>query len=126
MIRTQFARVARVAMLGLMLPAVGWSQADTPIVADAGSGSMLAVLLPVMAVLGTLLAALVFVNRKRGLFNTDGPLRIVQVLSVGPRERVMVLSAGNDTLVIGVTTGQITLLSVLDPSVVADEVVQTS
>ena len=80
----------------------------------APTRSFLGLLLPLLVVLGSLLAALVWLNRSRGLYKNDGPLKVVQVLPVSPRERVVVLETQSKLMVIGVATGRVTLLSMLD------------
>ena len=82
---------------------------------DAAPGRpFLSLLLPLLVVLGSLLAALVWLNRSRGLYKNEGPLKVVQVLPVSPRERIVVLETQSKLMVIGVATGRVTLLSMLD------------
>lgn len=95
---------------------------------DAPPASFLSLLLPLLVVLGALLAALVWLNRSRGLYRNDGPLKIVQVLPVSPRERVVVLDSGARLMVVGVASGRVSLLSMLDPTgrdVPDDDVIQS-
>lgn len=94
----------------LMLGAVrfGWSQETAP------ATSFLSLLLPVMAVLGSLLFALIWFNRSRGLYNNDGPVKVVQVLPLTARERVVVLETETALMVVGVASGRVSLLSMLD------------
>ncbi len=85
-------------------------------------GQFLAVLLPVLVVLGALLAALVWVNKGRGLYRNSGPLKLVQVLAISTRERVVVLDAGKRLMVVGVASGRVSLLSMLDPDDLPEQV----
>ncbi|MFK8014887.1 MAG: FliO/MopB family protein [Gammaproteobacteria bacterium] len=86
------------------------------------TGQFLAILLPVMVVLGTLLIALIWLNKGRGLYRSTGPLKLVQVLAVTSRERVVVLDAGKRMLVVGVASGRVSLLSMLDPEELPEQI----
>lgn len=83
-------------------------------------GQFLGVLLPLLVVLGALLGALVWVNKGRGLYRNNGPLNVLQVLAVSSRERVVVLDAGKRIMVVGVASGRVSLLSMLDPADLED------
>ncbi len=111
-------RRAIALLASFAIPATAFAQSES---GASFAAQLASVVIPVLVVLGALLAALVFVNRRRTEMHGDGPLRIRQVLSVGTRERVMVIDAPQGQLVVGVTPNQITFLSKLDPSqVVAD------
>jgi flagellar protein FliO/FliZ len=84
------------------------------------NGEFLGVLLPLLVVLGALLGALVWVNKGRGLYRNNGPLNVLQVLAVSSRERVVVLDAGKRIMVLGVASGRVSLLSMLDPADLED------
>ncbi len=101
------------------VPASAWAQTAP---SASFAAQMASVVIPVLVVLGALLAALIFVNRRRTELHGEGPLRISQVLSVGTRERVMVIDAPQGQFVVGVTPNQITFLSKLHlTQVVADD-----
>lgn len=106
-------RVVQCAMAGLScsLSLPVWAQAS-----EGLGGQFLAVLLPLLVVLGALLAALVWLNKGRGLYRNTGPLKLLQVLAVSSRERVVVLDAGKRIMVVGVASGRVSLLSMLDPA----------
>lgn len=97
-----------VIVVALVLAPAACAQGEAP------ATSFLSLLLPLLAVLGTLLVALVWLNRSRGLYRGDGPLKIVQVLPVSPRERVVVLESRRGLMVVGVASGRVSLLSTLD------------
>lgn len=70
-------------------------------------------LLAPLLLLAALAAALAWLLRGRSsLLRRDGPLRLVQVLPVGPRERVLLIKieSQDDYLLLGSTPAQITLL----------------
>ncbi|MFK7888051.1 MAG: FliO/MopB family protein [Gammaproteobacteria bacterium] len=100
-----------VAVLTLALAPAAFAQASAGL-----GGQFLAVLLPLMVVLGALLAALVWLNKGRGLYRNTGPLKLLQVLAVSSRERVVVLDAGKRIMVVGVASGRVSLLSMIDPT----------
>ena len=54
-------------------------------------------------------------RRRFGLSGPDAPLSVVQVLPVGPRERIVVLrSRAGRAFAVGVGAGAVTLISNLD------------
>lgn len=77
-------------------------------------GALVSMLVPLVLVVGAMLGALVLVRRRYGLTTSDGPLRIRQIVAVGPRERLMLVEAEGQRLVIGVTGTTITRIATLD------------
>jgi len=71
---------------------------------------MLSLWLPliVIVVLGVL--AWWLVRSRMGLVQKDGPLKLVQILPVGPRERLLVVEIEGRRLLIGATPQHLTLL----------------
>lgn len=82
--------------------------------AATGSTSWFALLMPVVAVTLAMVAMLWWLRRGRGLRGgRQGPLRVVQAVAVGSRERVVVLDAQNRRLLLGVTANRVELLAEL-------------
>ena len=84
----------------------------------AASGSFLwdlvAVLVPLLLVIAALLAVLYFARRRYKLTGRDAALSIVQVLPVGPRDRVVVLRTRADRVfAIGVGPQSLNLIAEL-------------
>ncbi len=77
---------------------------------------ILGLLLPLGLVIVAMVAALWLLSRRRGLTNTSGPLKVEQMIHVGPRERVVLLRAGDEAFVVGVTASEITFLTRMRPS----------
>ena len=78
-------------------------------------GEVLAIVLPLLFIIGGLVAVLVIARRRFGLTGSDAPLSIVQILPVGPRERVvLVKTRAGRVLAIGVAAQSLTLLARLD------------
>lgn len=97
-------------------PMKAFAQAEAavaPVDVSVG-GALVSMLVPLVLVVGAMLGALVLVRRRYGLTSSDGPMRIRQILSVGPRERVMLIEAEGQRLVIGVTGTTITRIATLD------------
>lgn len=89
-------------------------------VAPASSGvsyvwELLAILLPLAFIIICLLVLLRVLRRRFGLAGPDAPLSVVQVLPVGPRERVVVLrSRAGRAFAVGVSAGAVSLITHLD------------
>src|SRR5690606_27235501 len=80
-------------------------------------GELLGILVPLALIILVLLAVSYFVRRRFGLTGRDTPLSIVQILPVGPRERiVLVQSRAGRLFVVGVSGQSVTLITNLDPS----------
>lgn len=75
--------------------------------------TLLSMIIPLVLVVGAMILALVVVRRRYGLVSNDGPLRVKQILAVGPRERVVLLEGDTHTIVIGVTSAQVSRIAVL-------------
>lgn len=88
--------------------------ADTAAEASTGSVGWFSLLAPVLAVTLAMVAMLWWLRRGRSLRgNRYGPLRVVQAVAVGSRERVVVLDAQNRRLLLGVTANRVELLAEL-------------
>ncbi|HNR90886.1 MAG TPA: flagellar biosynthetic protein FliO [Dokdonella sp.] len=77
-------------------------------------GTLLSMLVPLVLVVAAMFGALVLVRRRYGLTSSDGPMRIRQILAVGPRERLLIVEAEGRRLVVGVTATTITRVAELD------------
>lgn len=122
---TASARSGRL-VAGCLLPACMASAHATtaPVAASAdaasASGSVLAemmgILFPLAVVVLLLLAVLWMVRRRFGLSSRHASLSIVQVLPLGPRERmVMVRTRAGRVLALGVSAQSVSLITELDP-----------
>lgn len=78
----------------------------------AGNG-WFSFLVPVIAVTAAMLALLWWLRRGHTLRGGSGPLRIVQAVAVGSRERVVVLDAQGRRLLLGVTSNRVELIAEL-------------
>jgi flagellar protein FliO/FliZ len=76
-----------------------------------GAGAFASLILPLLLVTAAGVGAWYLLRRARGsLIARGGPVRMVQVVAVGARERIVVLDAQGERLLVGVTSTQITLL----------------
>lgn len=103
---------------GIALPA----HAAAP--ATGGEGSVFAdvaaVLIPVLLLIAVLVAVLYYARRRFRLTGSTAALSVVQILPVGPRERVVVVRTRNDRyLAVGVGAQTLSLIAELDPRDVA-------
>lgn len=104
------------AACGLALAAPAAAPAQ-PAAASSVWGELLGILLPLALIILVLLAVSYFVRRRFGLTGRDTPLSIVQILPVGPRERiVLVKSRAGRLFAVGVSGQSVTLITNLDPS----------
>ena len=107
----------------LLSPLVGVATAaeTAGAASDAPDFSLTALIVPLLAVVFAL-AALLWIVRRRGMAGSGaGPARIVQVLGVGPRERVLVVDCDSRRFLLGITASTITLLSEIDTENAASE-----
>lgn len=99
---------------GAALAAAGTVPA-TPAPAGSYLWELMAILLPLAFIIVCLLVLLRFLRRRFGLSGHDAPLTVVQVLPVGPRERIVVVrSRAGRAFAVGVSANAVTLVSMLD------------
>gem|GEM_PF-930913 len=95
----------------------------------AGSifGEVLSVLLPLAFIILILLAVLHVARRRYGITGQDAPLSVVQILPVGPRERiVLVRTRGGRTFAVGVSGQSVSLVTELQSADLAAPAAQDS
>lgn len=86
------------------------------------AGELLAILLPLAFIIAGLLVILRLVRRRYKLTGTDAPLSILQILPLGPRERlVLVKSRSGRVFTIGVGAQSVNFVTDLD----ADDLLTT-
>ncbi len=101
-------RLLRNVMAGLSWPSLAFA-ADTP----AGGSLWFGLLLPLIAVCAALLGWLWWLRKGQSLRGPGGPLKVVQAVAVGARERVVVVDAQERRLVLGVTAQRVELIAEL-------------
>lgn len=115
------------AALAAVAPAVAPAPAPAAAPPPSLFFEFLAILLPVAVVLGGLIAVLFYLRKRHGLTARDAPLSILQVLPIGPRERIVVLrTRGGRALAVGVAGQSLNLIAELDPADIAPAVAALS
>jgi flagellar protein FliO/FliZ len=79
----------------------------------SAQSTLIAMLVPLVLVTVAMVLALVLVRRRFRLNSNDGPMKVRQILAVGPRERVVMIDVDQHTLVIGVSATQVSQLALL-------------
>ncbi len=104
------------------MPVLATPAAPAP-VRDSFVGEMVAILLPLVFIIAGLLFLLRLLRRRYGLSGGDTtPLSVLQILPVGPRERVvLVKSRAGRVFAIGVGAQSVTFITDLDIRDVAPE-----
>lgn len=83
-------------------------------------GELLSILIPLSLIIAGLWFTLRLVKRRYGLSGPDAPLSLVQVLPLGPRERlVLVKTRAGRVLAVGVSAHSVNLVADLDQADVA-------
>lgn len=120
MIPTRASRAAIAAACTLIPAAVARAQANTTAPADPGGsfvGELLAILVPLALVIVVLVVVLRLVRRRYGLSGGDAPLSVVQIVPLGPRERlVLVKTRSGRVFTVGVGLHAVHFVTDLDPS----------
>jgi|GEM_PF-2266502 len=93
---------------------------------ESSSTTIVALVVPLLAVVFALAALWWMLRRYNTRGGAAGPLRIVQVLAVGPRERVLVVDHESRRFLLGVTSSTISLVADLGAEHAASERVRAS
>lgn len=114
LIRTSIPGVTLIA--GLSLAGIAQAAATTAATpSDSFVGELLAIVIPLVLIIAGLLFLLRLVRRRYGLSGSDAPLSVLQILPVGPRERVvLVKSRAGRVFAIGVGSQSVTFITDLD------------
>lgn len=105
-------------LLPMLLTAAPAASAGAASAAEPVSfiGELVAILVPLVFIILVLLAVLRFAKRRYGPTGHDMPLSIVQVLALGPRERLVLVKTRTGRLfAVGVSGQSVNLVTDLDP-----------
>ncbi len=96
-----------------------WSLQSAAAAAESVSfGRELAgIFVPLLLVIALLVGTLLILQRRFKVGKTDGPLRVVQVLPVGPKERIVVLQQEGRLFAVGVAPGAVRFISDLSETI---------
>ncbi|MEN5059413.1 flagellar biosynthetic protein FliO [Luteimonas sp. TWI1416] len=116
---SRFSALCRASGLLAVAWLPGWAAAAPAAPAapasDSFVGEMLAIVLPLVFIIAGLLLLLRLLRRRYGLSGGDTPLTVVQILPVGPRERLVVVrSRAGRAFAIGVGGQSVTFVTDLD------------
>lgn len=115
MIRVICLRAARLVPAMLLAASAPVAAAPAPTPSDSFVGELLAIVIPLVLIIAGLLFLLRLVRRRYGLSGSDAPLSVLQILPVGPRERVvLVKSRAGRVFAIGVGAQSVTFITDLD------------
>ncbi len=79
-------------------------------------GEILSIVVPLAFIILVLFAVLHFARRRYGAAAPDAALSVVQILPLGPRERIVLLrTRGGRLFAVGVTASSVRLVTELDP-----------
>jgi flagellar protein FliO/FliZ len=117
------------AIPAILSLACGRAMSAEPVVADAAPAAssfgaeLMAILLPLAFIIVGLLVVLRLLRRRYGLTGPDAPLSILQILPLGPRERlVLVKLRSGRVFTIGVSAQSVNFVTELDADDVAPAV----
>ncbi|WP_133000184.1 FliO/MopB family protein [Luteimonas arsenica] len=92
---------------------------DAP-AASSLAGELMAIVLPLAFIIAGLVVVLRLVRKRYGLTGPDAPLSILQILPLGPRERlVLVKSRSGRVFTVGVAAQTVTFITDLEAEDVA-------
>ena len=108
----------------LALLAAGATPATAPVASQAASGQagsfigeLVSIVLPLAFIILVLLAILRLAKRRYGMTGQDAPMSVVQILPLGPRERiVLVKTRTGRVFAVGVSSQSVNLVTDLDPA----------
>ena len=109
------------AIPAILFLACGYAMSAEPVVAEAVpadssfGAELLAILLPLAFIIVGLLVVLRLLRRRYGLTGPDAPLSILQILPLGPRERlVLVKLRSGRVFTVGVSAQSVNFVTDLD------------
>jgi flagellar biogenesis protein FliO len=80
-------------------------------------GELVSIVLPLAFIILVLVAVLHFARRRYGTTGHDAPLSVVQIVPLGPRERIVLLKTRTGRLfAVGVAAQSVNLITDLDPA----------
>ena len=105
-------------ILPIAAAAPAWAQQTTaePPAAPSFVTELLAIVIPLALIIVGLLVVLRLLRKRYGLTGQDAPLSILQILPVGPRERLVLVKARSGRVfTIGVAAQGVNFVTDLDP-----------
>jgi flagellar protein FliO/FliZ len=105
-----------IVLAAVLQPFAASAFGDTPVAPTASDdGAVYPLILSLVLILGAAAAATFLLRRWKGAIGrSNGPLKLIHVLPLGPRERLVLVKAGERYLIVGVTPTSVTKISELD------------
>lgn len=75
--------------------------------------TLVTMIVPLVLVIGAMILALIIVRRRFRLSSHDGPMKVRQILAVGPRERLVMIDIDNHTVIVGVSGTHVSQVALL-------------
>ena len=72
---------------------------------------LMGIFVPLLLVIALLVGTLLILQRRFKVGKTDGPLHVVQVLPIGPKERIVVLQQAGRKFAVGVAPGTVQFIA---------------
>ena len=114
-----------IALVLAGLPRLTWGAVDAGVVASTGFGSLLQGLLGLALVLGLLYGFLILLRRfGPAASHGQGIVKVVGGVMLSPRERLVMVEVNDTWLVLGVASGQVSLLHSLPKPDDADQLTE--
>ena len=117
---TRSIRPCLLLSVAALWSAAAQAQTAAPRETPSFVADLLAIVLPLVFIIAGLLFVLRLARRRFGITGQDAPLSILQILPVGPRERIVLLRTRSERVIaIGVCAQSVTFVAQLDAKDVA-------
>lgn len=93
--------------------------------APSVQATLATMIVPLVLVIGAMILALIIVRRRFRLSSHDGPMKVRQILAVGPRERLVLLDVDNHSIIVGVSGTHVSQVALLPRIAVESELRET-
>lgn len=113
--RWMMRRLASICAGAWAVPVMAQTKAVAPVAQPSVMADVISIILPIVFVIAGLIVILQLLRKRYGLTGTDAPLSVVQILPVGPRERVvLVRTRSGKVFALGVASHAISMLTQLE------------
>lgn len=115
-----------ISLLTLAMPvwaeSVEKTEKTTGLSGVSGSAYLLQVIMALIVVLLGIVALAWFMKRMTGIqHSAGGNLKVLEGLTIGPRERIVLIQAGKEQILLGIAPGRVQTLHVLEEPVEVSE-----
>jgi flagellar protein FliO/FliZ len=115
------SRAKRIVLASVLQALAVSAFGDTPAATASDDGAVYSLVLSLILILGAAAAATFLLRRWRGsIGRTNGPLQLIHVVPLGPRERLALVKVGAKYLIVGITPASVTKISEVDKMEIGD------